>query len=239
MNCLVFFAAILLLGNVAAAATGIVIVLKVESAGQTGEITLLLDHGKARADLSPNVSLIVDAESGEQISLMHQNRKFLRMTAAEGAKLSDAVKKDRARRNEAGAENRPRLNGTSRTVIVSGQKTEIYKFETGSLKATYWIARDFPDATTILNNLEIFQKSTAFGVLKDRMPSPSEFPGMPLKTEIVIGDRKVTNTLISVIRRKIDPAVFEIPENYSSIYMGGRDTHEVNPGMKKPASQNP
>ena len=239
MNRLAFFTATLLLSKVAAAATGIVIIQKVESAGQAGEITVQLDNGKARADLSPTVSLIIDSETGEQISLMHQNRKFMRMTAAEGAKLSDAVKKDRAAENQAGAENQARLNGTGQTAIVSGQKTEIYKFETGPLKATYWIARDFPDATTILNNLEIFQKSTAFGVLKDRMPSPSEFPGMPLKTEIVIGDRKVTNTLISVIRRKIDPAVFEIPENYSSIYMGGRDTHEVNPGMKKPASQNP
>lgn len=239
MNRLAFFATTLLFSNVALAAAGIVIVQKVESAGQSGEITLQLDNGKARADLSPTVSLIIDAETGEQISLMHQNRTFMRMTAAQGEKLSDAVKKDRATKNQAGSENQPRLKETGQTAMVSGQKTEIYKFETGPLKATYWITRDFPDATAILDNLEILQESTSFGVLKDRLPSPSEFPGLPLKTEIVVGGRKVTNTLISVARRNIDPAVFEIPENYSSTYMGGGDALKVNPSIKKPASRNP
>ncbi len=240
MNRFAFFAATLLLSNVATLATGIVIIQKVESAGQAGEITLQLDNGKARADLSPTVSLIIDGETGEQISLMHQNRRFMRMTAAEGEKLSHAVQTDRATEYQPGGENRPKLIRTGQTATVAGQKTEIYKFETGTLKATYWIAKDFPDATTILKNLEILQKSTAFGVMKDEMPSPADFPGLPIKTEILIGARKVTNTLISIVKREIDAESFEIPENYISIYIGGR----VMPGIKKqgitkPASRNP
>jgi hypothetical protein len=156
------------------------------------------------------------------------------MTAAEGHKLSDAVSKDQAAKTRPPEINRPKLEKTGQKATVAGQMTEIYKFETGSIKATYWIAEDFPDAKAILDNLEILQKAAASGTMKDRMPAPADFPGLPVKTEIVMGDRKVTNTLISIVKRNIDPAVFEIPENYVSAYLT-----PGNPGMKKPASENP
>jgi hypothetical protein len=238
LNRFVFIAAIVFLGTEAAQTSGIVIVQKVESAGQAGEITLQLDGSKARADLSPTVSVIIDSETGEQVALMHRDRKFMRLTAAEGEKLTNAVKKDPAIQNRPSEEIQPELKKTGRTATVAGQKTEIYKYETGTLKATYWIAGDFPDAATILKNLEILQKSKASGIFKDRMPAPAHFPGLPVKTEIVIGDRKVTSTLISIVKRKIDPSVFEIPEEYISAYIGG-GIPGITPGVKKPFLRNP
>jgi hypothetical protein len=49
------------------------------------------------------------------------------------------------------------------------------------------------------------------------MPASSDFPGMIVKTEIKMGQKTITTTIVSVKEENVDPKEFEIPEDYKEL----------------------
>lgn len=198
--------------SVTDAQAGVMLVQRVESEGQTGDVTLTLDGDRARVDLSPALSILVNGESGEQVTLMHLTRQYLTMTNNEGKRLAQGLKEY----SETGEAEAPRLVATGKKAKVGKWLAEIYTFETGNLKASYWIATDFPEQELILKALEVMRLGATAATTKGVLPGPGDLPGLPLKTEVVLGDRKVTNTLVSVEFGPVDARLFEIPGDYTA-----------------------
>src|SRR6185436_12353262 len=103
------------------------IVQKVEGSGSVSQITTKLKGDKARLEVSPEVTTIVDNKSGEMLNLMNSKRKFLRISA-EKSKLTPTGKKE----------------------TINGYEAEEYIRESPSLKESYWIALKYPDSAAIV-----------------------------------------------------------------------------------------
>src|SRR2546428_7528634 len=71
----------------------LVIVQRGEGGSQTGEMTMKIKDDKARADLSPQISTIIDAATGDVTTLMHERKTFIRITAAAAKELGARMKK--------------------------------------------------------------------------------------------------------------------------------------------------
>jgi hypothetical protein len=192
----------------------LVIVQKVDGESQTGEMTVRIKDDKARTDVSPEVSTITDAATGEVITLMHARKEIMRISANAAKELLDRSKK---MQQEPGGADRPKLQPTGKTEKVGGRMTERFTWEFGSMKLTYWIAKDYPDYASILAQIKKVQAGVT-ALAAGMTPDPAEFPGMPVKTEMIVNAKhKVTTTLVSVKEEPVDPKLFEIPPGYKEL----------------------
>ena len=191
----------------------LVIVQKVEGSSQSGEMTMKIKGEKARADLSPAVSTIIDATSGDVTTLMHEQKTFMRITAAAARELTVQMKQADVESGRP-APVRPELQPTGKKEKITGYDTLQFVWQTGAMKLTYWIAKDFPHASEILAIMKKMQTGAA-SLGSGFMPDPMTFPGLPVKTQVDIGGKKVTTTtLISVKEEPVDTALFNIPAGY-------------------------
>lgn len=194
----------------------IVIVQKVEGGSQSGEMTMKIHGDRARADLSPAVSTIIDAASGDVTTLMHERKTFMRISAAAAKALGERMK-SASRENGDTAPTRPKLQPTGRREKIAGHDTEQFVWEFGDMKLTYWIAKDVPNAAAILAIMKKMQTGAA-SLASGFMPDPADLPGLPVKTEMAVGGKKsFTTTLVSVKEEAVDPAVLEVPADYREL----------------------
>jgi hypothetical protein len=56
-------------------------------------------------------------------------------------------------------------------------------------------------------------------MMKGMMPEASEFPGMPIRTEVENGSDKITTTLISAKQEPVNAADMEVPAAYKEMTM--------------------
>ena len=71
----------------------LVIVQHVDGSGQSGDQTIRIKGDKARADLAQQVSMITNGATGEVVTLMHAQRTFLKITAAQTKAMMEQMKK--------------------------------------------------------------------------------------------------------------------------------------------------
>jgi hypothetical protein len=62
--------------------------------------------------------------------------------------------------------------------------------------------------------MEKLQSGGISAMAKGLMPDLKEFPGMQLKTEMELGGKKVTTTILSAKDDTVDPLIFVIPKDY-------------------------
>ena len=190
-----------------------VIVQKVDGLGQqSGTITVKIKETKVRAELSPQISYIIDGATGESITLMHAQKGYMKVTAAQGKALMDQMKKTAG---VAGRHAKPVATGVKET--VEDWKTEIFTWSGGSLSVKYWVARDFPNAEAIQAAMDKAQSSGVGAMSKGLLPGNSEFPGMIVKTEMKTKGKTVTSTIASVKEEAVDAKEFEPPADYKEL----------------------
>ena len=49
------------------------------------------------------------------------------------------------------------------------------------------------------------------------MPDYTDFPGLPIKTVISIGDNQVVTTIISITKDPVNASEFEIPKDFQEV----------------------
>lgn len=207
----------LLIGAAAIFAAGalaradLVIVQKVEGAGQTSEQTIKIKGDKSRADLNPTVSMITDGATGEMITLMHAGRTYLKVSADQTKAMLEQLQKFRTSPEPA------KLQPTGKTEKIGDYNCEIFTAAMGTITATYWLAKDFPNFQALLAQLGKFQASTISAMGKGLMPDIKDFPGMTMKTEIEMDGKKIVTTLVSAKEDNVDPKVFDIPAGYKEV----------------------
>ncbi|MGZ5511956.1 MAG: DUF4412 domain-containing protein [Chthoniobacterales bacterium] len=204
-----------------AARSDLTIIQKVEGAGPgSSEMVIKVKGDKARVEPNPQMTTIIDSKSGELLNLMNQQKKFMRIPAAQAKAVADlAIKPDP---NKATAEKKPKLEATGRKETILGYEAEEYVCDGSSFKASYWISTTYPDAKSIVKQLQAMTPEP-WNVNSRGMPDYRDFPGLPLRSSVNFGGKEVTSTLISVKQDPLNDADFAIPKDFEEMKMPNLD----------------
>ncbi len=207
-----FLAAVTLFGFLSFVRADFVITQQVEGAMQTGTMVVKIKGDKSRADIAPPLSTITDGATGDVVTLMHSQKTFMKIPADRTRALMEQMQKKQA--PGAAAAPAPMLVPTGKKEKVGAYDCEIFKWDAEGVSATYWIAKGYPKYPDILAAMEKIQNAGLAQLARSMTPKPSDFPGMPVKTELTIAGQKVTTTLVTVTEENVDPALFTIPGDY-------------------------
>ena len=189
------------------------IVQKVEGKGSPGEITIKLKGDRIRMEATPQITLIVEGKTGDTITLMNAQKKFLRISGDTTKAIGEMAAKYGATTAE-----KPKLIATGKKTTINGYEADEYVGETSTFKASYWIAPKFPDSAAILKQLQAVTP-TAWNDLAKGMLDYRDLPGFPLKTQVKTGEEEITSTVISVKPDPLSEAEFLVPKDFQEMKM--------------------
>ncbi len=179
------------------------------------EMTMHFKGSKARIDVGDQVSTIMDSGSDEVLNLMHQQKMVMTMNSQQlGAmqqQMTESMGKDDAEQAK------PELKATGNKETINGFDTEEYLVTQNGQEISYWLAKDYPNKEKILEQMASMQDSK-FAKLSPNAQAQldiRELPGIPIRVNAV----DTVMTLVSVEEKKVDPAIFEIPEGYNKMDM--------------------
>ena len=213
------------------------LVQKVDMAGATGEMTIKFKGNKVRVDPAPELSIITDSKTGDTVTLMHGEKKAMRISGDKMIAAAEMVKKFTAAATPAGQ--KAKLTPLGRKETVNGMATEAFAADTAVGKAVYYIAMSYPDGPAIMQEMKTAQPSALLNS-GTNIPDFRDLPGVPVKIEMDTAKGHVVMTLISAKRDPIPASVFDIPANYTDMKMpdilGGKKTPENTIGPRVPGS---
>lgn len=218
---------------------------RVEGLGPANEMTIKIKGDKVRIEVSPKVTTIFDGKTGEMTNLMNDEKTVVRISANKMKAAAETIKKFSPKKEAA---EKPKLVATGQKETLNGYETEQYVYEGADFKATYWIALKYPNGADILKQLQAI-KSEAWNAGSTKLPDYRDFPGLPLRTRMVVkkgamaaeqgadGDRgtEITSTIISVKQEPLSDSEFAVPKNFKEMEMpdilGGKSAApSVSPG---------
>ncbi len=212
------------------------LVQKVDAGGTTGEMTIKFKGDKVRIDPAPDLSMITDSKTGETVTLIHGEKKAMRISGDKMKAAAEMVKKFTA---ATPGEQKAKLTALGRKEMVNGIPTEVFSADTGIGKATYYIAMNYPDGPAIIQEMKAAQPS-ALANSGTNIPDFRDLPGVPVKVEMDTTRGHVVMTLISAKRDPIPNSVFDVPANYTDMKMpdlfGGKTAPANPPGSRVPGS---
>jgi hypothetical protein len=220
--CLVFTAVLLL-----TARGDLAIVQKVEGSGSLKQITIKLKGDKVRVEVTPQLATIIENKTGDVITLMNQEKKFLRISADMSNAIAEMASKY-AGKTKAAAET-AKLTATGRKEMINGYEAEEYVRETPSFKATYWITSKYPDSAAILKQLQSIIPAAWNDVAKG-MFDYRDFPGLPLRTRVKTNGKEITGTITSIRQDVLSEEEFSIPKDFQETKV---------PHLREPMAEKP
>jgi len=164
-------------------------------------MTVQVKDNKTRMDVSAAISVIADTATGDTITLMHQQKSYMKVSAAAMKAMQEKFSQMRPEQDKAEP---PKLTPTGRKETISGYATEEYTATVGSMKISYWITKDFPKFKQLLAQMLKMQEKGPGQAARNMMPRPEEFPGMPIRTETDLAGRS-SNQPSSRSARKTSP----------------------------------
>jgi len=196
-----------------------VIVQKVDGMGQSGKMTMKICGDKIRADISPQVSTITDAATGQVTTLNHTQRSYMVFSSAMARSMTDQMKKVMQQMGAVPSASPAAPKATGKADKINGYNAAEYTFSNGILNATYWISSDFPNGKAVTDALAKFQKGGLADMTKAFSPDLSALPGVPVKTEVEISGQKIVTELISATEQSVDPGQYQVPAAYTEMKM--------------------
>jgi len=206
-----FVSVALVAGLCLSARADFTIVQKVEGKGSASEIILKLKGNKIRMEATPKMTMIVDGNTGETITLINAQKKFLRISGDKAKAIAELATK-----YGGGTAEKPKLIATGKKMTINGYEAQEYVGETKMFKASYWIAPRFPDSAAIMQQLQAVIP-TAWNDLAKGMMDYRDLPGFPLRTEVKTGDNEVTSTVIAIKQDPLSDAEFSVPNDFQEM----------------------
>ncbi|MEY2564436.1 MAG: hypothetical protein QOH88_2629 [Verrucomicrobiota bacterium] len=198
----------------ASARGDLTIVQKMEAGGSVSQITIKLKGEKARIEMAPEVTTIIENRNGDMLTLMNKERKFLRISADKSEAIAEMANKYAGHTKGAVETAKPVATGKRET--INGFEVEEYVREGPSFKATYWIAPTYPDSAAIVKQLQAIVltawNDAAKGVLDWR-----DFPGLPLRTKVKADGKEITSTIVSIKQETLSEAEFSVPNDFEEM----------------------
>ena len=191
----------------------IIIEQKMESTIINGVVTMKVKGDNARMDMpSPlggSVTTLMNFKSGDMVTLMHQQKMAMKMN------LSDVKKQQEAGQKALGMDpskiEKPKATGQKEK--IGEYDTEIYEMRQGGIEAKLWIAKDFPNAQSIKDQMAKLSSSMGGGIDLSRI----DVPGMVVKSEVSTPVGKMVITLVKAKEEAVDDKEFVKPEGYQEM----------------------
>ena len=201
------------------------LVQKVDGMGQDMETTTKIKPGKIRVDASPATSIIMDTKGGNMISLMHAEKKYMRIPSQMAQAAIDSMKKMQGDQTGATA-----FTPTGKKETIDGFPSEEYTCTAGGTKLTLWLTKSLPDYQTALKEMaEAFNQGPMSAMMKNLGVDFGTLPGFPMRiTNEVQPGQTITNTVVSVSTKPIPDSDFDLPADYQELKM---------PSLTPPASE--
>lgn len=191
------------------------IVQSIESSAGVNKLTLKIKAERARIDMNPKSSMIVDSKSGDVITLMHDQKTVLRLSAEKAKEIANQVRARRKGTESALVIVTPKPTGKKQR--INGYEVDEYTAETPQYRATYWVAKGYPDYQTILRQLKLLQ-GDIFAAVRRPMPEYYDFPGLPIRTKIKLkSEEEVTITIASISQTPIPDSELAVAAGYSEV----------------------
>ena len=217
MKLAVFFVALVALSLALPwARADLTLVQSVEGTSGSNEMTMKLKGDKMRIDVSPQVTTIIDAKTGEMINLMNDQKKVMRISGEKVRATMEMAQQFKTKNGKKETKEKPKFVATGKKETINGYETEQYTWETPDFKATYWIALNYPDGAAILKQLQAINPEV-WKTSSTQMPDYRDFPGLPIKTLLLIGGNQITTTLTAVKQDPLSDADFTIPKDYQEM----------------------
>ena len=211
-SCLFVIASLVVL---AVARADLTIVQKIDGAEGLREVTMEVKGDKARVEVNPQVTTIVDAKTGEVTNILNDKKMVMRISGEQSKKMAEMAKS--FVKEEAPDQQTPKATG--KTEVINGHETKEYVTDSPKFHASYWVATDYPNAQEILTQMAVLRKG-AFASLTQGMPDYRMLPGLPLRTVIKIPDQpEITSTIESVSTASLPDTDFTAPAGYSEMKM--------------------
>ena len=200
------------LGWLVSAHADLTIVQRVDGAGQNGEVTVKIKGDKERIDAPSQPTRIINGKTGEMTDLLNEKKSFIRISAEQMKAAAETINKF----DESKKPSTSKLTPTGKKETINGYETEEFVFEAPQFKASFWVAAKYPDATGILQQMQV-PLSGAWKPSNMGMPDYTDFAGLPLKTVISIGPNEVITSIVSIKKDPISAAEFDIPKDFQEM----------------------
>jgi hypothetical protein len=205
---------------VAAAHGDLVIEQKIESALQTGPMTMKVKGDKARVDITGGpmgaISSIVDLTSGDATTLMHGSKMVMKVSGAQTRQMMEMMKKQFGGDTSGNATPEP-PKATGKKEKVGEYNAEVYTWTGNGGTHTMWITKDIPNYEKLKVQLDKLNKSPIAGIAGGMAPDMSSLPGVVVKSEMEMAGQKFAMSLVSVKEEPVDAALFEVPKDYKEM----------------------
>jgi hypothetical protein len=211
----------------------LVIEQKMESAMMNGNVLMKTKGERARMDmpnpLGGNITMLIDSKSGEMLTLMHSQKMAMKMN------ISDIKKQQEAGQKALGIDpsklEKPKSTGQSEK--IGEYNAEIFEMNQGGMQAKLWVAKDFPNAKAIKDEMTKFSTAMGGGGFD---PSKIDVPGMVVKSEVNTPVGKMTITLVRAKEEPVAESEFKKPEGYNEVPMPAMPGAGAPPPTPVPAS---
>jgi hypothetical protein len=190
------------------------IVQKVEGSGALKQITMKLKGDKARVEVSPKITTIMESKGGDILTLMNAEKKFVRISAERSKAIAELASK--YGKNSTAPAEKSKLTATGRKETINGYETDEYVRESPSVKESYWIALTYPDSAAIVKQLQAITP-TAWNEIAKGMLDFNDFPGLPLRTIIKTERKEIVSTIISIKQDLLSDMEFAVPRDFQEV----------------------
>jgi hypothetical protein len=199
----------------AAAHADLTITQKVESEAQPDAgmtMTMKIKGKKVRMDVNPKVSTIMDVQSGDVQTLMHEQKVVMAISG-------DMVKNMRQAQQDAMGDPSkaevPKPTGKKET--ITGFECEEYEATVNGIKMQMWLTQNLPAAQKVMDELASLSPNTDpfKGLLKE-----NKISGFPMKSVIETPDGKKTSiTVVALSEAPLPESEFVVPSGYKAMQM--------------------
>jgi beta-galactosidase GanA len=200
-----------------AAQADLVVESKIESPQMNSTMTMKIRGDKIRTDVAGgpmgSMSVIVDNQSGDSVSLMHGPKMAMKTSAADMKRVAEMAKQFTG--GATGDAAKP--NKTGKTEKVGDYDCDVYSWTSGGMSGRYWVAKGHPQEA-ILKEAE---KKMNAGIMAGAQTGPdtSALPGAVLKTETIAPNQTTVVTIVSIKEQKLDDKTFDVPADYKAMAM--------------------
>jgi hypothetical protein len=201
---------------------------EVQGKRQANEITLKLKGDKIRMEATPQITMIVDGRTGDTITLLNDQKRIVHISGDKAKAIAEMAAKYSGTTTE-----KPKLAATGKKMTINGYEAEEYVADGKKFKARYWIAPSFPNSAAIMKQLQT-NIPAAWNDLAKGMTDYRDLPGLPLRTEVTVGDENIVSTVVSV---KTDPLVdseFLPPKDFQEVKIPNVDMSADKPTPAPP-----
>ena len=197
------------------------IVQKVEGAGALHEMTMKIKGDKVRIEATPEVTSIYDGKTGEMVNIMNSQKMVMRMSADQ-AKAAASMAGNQLAAQGVKTGEKVKVTSTGKKEKINGYDAEEYVAETPAYKASYWVAKNYPQADSIMKQLQA-TSSQALNSTGTGMPDFRDFPGLPIRTNVSMGGQQYVTTITAVKMDPLPEAEFSVPAGYQEMKMPNMD----------------